>query len=228
MRINIIIPTDYVLYFKFRGDAVNYGSLSYVTASYSGSSPNPNGTIAGKTCLTISTEGDYVYFPAFSISPTTPPPLHFSYGFWCNMQGNVCATNSIADRNFTSGTIWQGDVQLNEPDLLFQTFIAANTQWIVSFVNFIPSYSAGTWVHIFYTVQNATTFSIYVNGNLTATSNSGLGSFLDIGNYYMILGRAGDNSARYFQNCGMHDFLFYNRTLSQVEVNNIYTFTTQL
>ena len=213
------MPTDYLYYFKFRGDAVNYGSLSssVPTASYAGTSPNPNGTIGGKTCLTIPTGGDYVFFPAFGSSPTTPPPSNFSFGFWCNMQ-NFCQTNSIADKTFGPGTIWQGDVYNG-----FATVVAANTQWRVQTGVIYNTYS--TWVHILYTVQNATTFISYVNGVAVSTQTNGTGSFTSLSNYYMILGRAGDNSTRFFGNCGMREFVLYNRILSAAEVSAIYVLT---
>ena len=221
------LPSGYLYYFKFRGDAVNSGSLSssIPNALLSGSTPNPNGTIGGKTCLSITTQGDYVYFPAFGSTPTTPPPLNFSFGFWFYNPNFVAPygfeTNSIADKTFSgnNSTIWQGDINSDG----YQTPIAANTYWNVVLNSFYNSTNA--WVHIFYTVTNATTFTVYVNGVSTKTASTGVGSFLTLSNYYHILGRQGDGNLRTINGCGLREFLHYNRTLTATEVNTIYSLT---
>ena len=130
-------------------------------------------------------------------------------------------TNSIADKTFSgnNSTIWQGDINSDG----YQTPIAANTYWNVVLNSFYNSTNA--WVHIFYTVTNATTFTVYVNGVSTKTASTGVGSFLTLSNYYHILGRQGDGNLRTINGCGLREFLHYNRTLTATEVNTIYSLT---
>lgn len=220
-----IMPTDYLYYFKFRGDAVNYGSLasSVPTASYSGSSPNPNGTAGGKTCLRVPTGGDYVYFPAFGSISTTPPPSKFSFGYWIYtviLNGN--STHSIGDKKFASingSVIWMSFI--GGPDSKLYNNIYPTGGFLSTTTNF-----ANQWVHMFYTIEpNGTnkTIKCYRNGSLILTSTNA--NFTGLSDYYMILGRAGDSSSRIFTNSGMREFVLYNRTLSAEEVSAIYVLT---
>jgi hypothetical protein len=225
------MPKDYLYYFKFRGDAINYGSLSssvpsVLTASFSSflgtgsNSINPNSTVGGKTCLAMTASGDYVYFPAFGATSNTPPPLNFSFGFWLYYpSGMANESNAIGDKTFRGNDVaimWHGDIY----DTGLSTPIAAPSVW--SFA--LDGYYNGPnlWVHLFYTAENATTFKVYVNGGIAKTVTTGSGSFKVLTEYYHILGRAGDTSARYFIGCGMREFLHYNRTLNASEVMAIY------
>ena len=219
-----VIPSGYTYYFKFRGDAVNYGSLSSTVpnAISVGSSPNPNGTAGGKTCLRVPTGGDYVYFPAFGSLSTTPPPPNFSFGYWIYtviLNGN--STHSIGNRKFigTNGSvIWMGFVGGPDSKLYHNIYSAGG--FVSTTTNF-----ANQWVHMFFTIETTTskTIKYYRNGILIHTSTNA--NFIGLSDYYMILGRAGDSSSRIFTNSGMREFLFYNRTLSDAQVFDIYQLT---
>jgi hypothetical protein len=209
------------VYFKFRGDGNNYGTRSGLTTiTKNGTSPNFNGTIGGKTCLTISTGGEYVYFPAFGATTSVAPPTKFSLCFWCSMNAAGQETMSICDRGFGgSSSIFQGDVG----DSVLATFVAYPNMW--TYQPSFPSITFNTWVHVAYVFdQTARTFKQYINGSYinTATGTGGIGS---LGSYNIVIGRAGDQAARYFVNCGMHDFMYFSRDLTASEITDIYTNT---
>jgi hypothetical protein len=232
-------PPGYLYYFKFRGDAVNYGSLSSSVpiALFSGSTPNANGTIGSKTCLTITTTTDYVYFPAFGSTATTAPPTNFSFGFWVysatlTTNNTANSTDSIANLTFSNNTIWQNYFQ-KDSTIDNYLFAVIDTTTVGTWDATLNKYyqSSNTWIHLFYTF-NSGTITGYVNGVVPTTGISGFNAtstgattFPTLSSYYHILGRKGDGGSGGFIDCGMREFLYYNRSLTATEVYSIYKVT---
>jgi hypothetical protein len=226
------LPTGYAYYFKFRTDLSNSGTFAYeipVVLKATGNIPatgSPTtsnvpiiGTISSNTCLTIPSGGPYVYFPAFGISPTTPPPSNFSFGYWCYMNGRT--SFDVNNFQFADGTfnnnyffdcnfVTTGDIR---------TFLKNNNVFTSIFGD-IPNYNA-KWIHMFYTFEGRT-IKFYINGIIAYTYTSTY-DFNVLSNYYMIIGR--DNVGRYFTQCGIRELLMYYRTLSDAEITNIYNIT---
>jgi hypothetical protein len=230
--LSITMPTDYAYYFKFRTDLSNSGTFAYaipVVLKATGNIPatgSPTtsnvpiiGTISSNKCLTIPSGGPFVYFPAFGISPTTPPPSNFSFGYWCYMNGRTSfAVNNFqfADGTFNNNYFFDcnfvttGDIR---------TFLKNNNVFTSIFGD-IPNYNA-KWIHMFYTFEGRT-IKFYINGIIAYTYTSTY-DFNVLSNYYMIIGR--DNVGRYFTQCGIRELFMYYRTLSATEINAIYNIT---
>ena len=230
-----ILPDGYQLYFKFRGDATNYGALSAVTATYSyaagTTAPNPNATINSLKCLTLYQGHDYVYFPAFGTSNTTRPPANFSVCVWvyfAPFTGGISEYQifSIGDRSFNdNGSIWQSDVIGSRIDIA--TYVP--TRWLTA--RYGAPLDTTNWNHYAVTsstVNNFTTIIMYKNGTKVANAtNTTAGSWGTPGGntYHFVLGRCSDAATRFFVGCGMHDFMYYDRTLSAAEVYQIMNVT---
>lgn len=223
-------PFSAELYFKFDKDFKNYGTRIAVTdATKSGSSP-VIGTRAGKSCLTITTNNDYVYFPAFGDSSTTAIPNRFSFCFWIDISGNGTSneieTMSIADRLFsTTSSMFQGDTSItNTTNVMFGAFIGNNPGWTNLFTSSISN-AVNNWYHVTFVMNKTGNCSIYLNGLLKATTSS-TPSYQSLSDYYIILGRPGDTATnRPFQNSGMREFMYFSRALTAKEIMQIYTIT---
>jgi hypothetical protein len=223
------LPAGYQLYFKFGGDATNYGALSSVTAtySYSGTVPNPGATIAGKTCLTMYSSLDYVYFPAFGALNTATPPANFTICCWVYLTAQTnTAFNpfSIGDRSFTTNnSLWQTDVDNSG---YYMAFKLPGT-WTTLQYQF-STYN--NWHHMAWTistVSNVTTVTMYRNGSSTGSVTGGNWGTTGGNNYNFVIGRNSDTAANRnsFIGCGMREFLYYNRTLTAAEILQVYNLT---
>jgi hypothetical protein len=116
------------------------------------------------------------------------------------------------DMKFQSGDTIHGD-------------IGNGTSWITTTADASFSYTTGTWYHVIYVV-NATSYTIYVNGNNvdsgTYASDTPLFSNATHNIYIGQSGASGDNE---FFNGSIDEAMVWNRALSSSEIQDLYNWS---
>ena len=170
-------------------------------------------TVFGRTSYSIGKIGNAVNFndgtSYITIPNSTNVPI--SICFWFKDTGYTNA--GINGNCILSGDAFNNGFLVFLTGTLFKLYLAMPTVWSVSFTGI--SYNSGSWNHAAITIDSTYNVILYING-INVGTGTGSGNISNLTKFSF-------GSANTYSSYGsIDDFQVYNRSLQQIEINNIY------